>query len=111
MKWRLRGENSKFPELILDTWKLGNPVPTWISDICKVKFMDGEGNITLEKRDTNTGGYELLSADNSRVLIKVPEKSSLLCWDGNKITVLREIQFKLLYTSAEIEGKREPWII
>lgn len=91
------GKNNKYPNKI-ETWKYGEqPIPEWISDICKVKFVDGLGNITLDYRETNTGGIEFISADGSRVAISLKNKSDFVCCGDKRIFVLRPIQLELLY--------------
>lgn len=106
MKFIQRGENLKYPEVILETWRYGEkPVPSWISDNSKVKFIDGEGNITLDIRETTSGGYEIQSAAGDRVFIRVAGKDNYLCWEGKKIISLRPSQFKLLYVAEENKKK------
>ena len=65
-----RGRNNKYPDEIW-TWRLGEIVPEWLSDIAKVSYLEGQdGNIQLEIVSSSTGGYEL---KESRV--KRPSKS------------------------------------
>lgn len=92
-----RGKNNKYPEQI-EIWKLGNKVPEWLSDICKVDFVDGEGNLTLNLTETTTGGYELKTSDGKNTLIVVNNKKDYICYcPGTKIFVLSEAQLNLLY--------------
>lgn len=93
------GYNSKYPDKI-ETWQWGEKVPEWISDKAKVTFIDGEGNITLESRDINTGGVEIMSSSGTDVFIKLESKSDIVCKDtedSNNIIVLSPIQLNLLY--------------
>ncbi len=93
------GYNSKYPNKI-EIWRWGEKVPEWISDKAKVTFIDGEGNITLESRDINTGGVEIMSSSGTDVFIKLESKSDIVCKDtedSNNIIVLSPIQLNLLY--------------
>lgn len=93
------GYNSKYPDKI-ETWQWGEKVPEWISDKAKVTFIDGEGNITLESRDINTGGIEIMASSGTDVFIKLESKSDIVCKDtedSNNIIVLSPIQLNLLY--------------
>lgn len=96
--YKQSGRNDAYPDEI-ETWKFGENIPDWISDICKVKFIDAEGNMTLDTRDTNTGGVEIISSDGARVAIKLNNKSDIVCYCSKtkKIFVLTPIQLSLLY--------------
>lgn len=91
------GYNKKYPETV-DTWKFGSTsVPEWLSDRAKVKFIDGEGNLTLDILETNTGGYEIKNTEGTGALLLVPGKDDFVCYGDGKIFSLTPVQFKLLY--------------
>lgn len=96
-KYIQSGKNDIFPEII-EVWKFGEqPIPDWISDRCKVKFIDGLGNITLDYRETNIGGVEFISADSSKVAFSMKSKRDCVCWGDRKLFILNETQLNLLY--------------
>lgn len=80
MKYKQRGYNCLWP-LEIETWRLGEKVPEWLSDIALVEFIDGEGNITLRMRNTSGGGYEILQAgvDKAVTLISMKKKEDYVC--------------------------------
>ena len=91
-----RGYNSKYPSEI-KTWRLGEKGPEWLSDVAKIKFIDGEGNVTIERRELNTGGYEIIGSDGVSILVKTSSASDYVCLGDNHIFTLSEIQLKILY--------------
>lgn len=91
------GRNDKYPKRI-ETWRYGEqPIPEWITDICKVGFIDGSGNITLEYRETNTGGIEFISTEGVRTAFTLKNKNDFVCWGDSRLFTLRPIQLELLY--------------
>ena len=97
--YRQYGNNSNYPEEI-ETWRWGDKIPEWISDKAKVTFIDGDGNITLETRETNTGGIEISNSSGTDILLKLGSKSDIVCKNivgDSDIFVLSPIQLKLLY--------------
>ena len=94
------GSNPDFPRRI-KIWKLGDPVPEWLSDKAKVIFLDGDGNITLDIIDTNSGGVSIKSSNGIDVLVNLNRKSDYVCsaLDEDRIFSLNPIQLKLLYKS------------
>ena len=42
-----RGRNEKYPNEI-KIWKLGDPVPSWLSDLAKVKKIKQDGSIVID---------------------------------------------------------------
>ena len=97
-----RGENKNYPYQIT-TWKIGEKIPEWLSDQAKVKFIDGEGNLTLDWLETSTGGLEIQDSSGLNVLTRLKTKDSILCYSSgtNKIFSLTPVQFNLLYQSGE----------
>lgn len=93
--YKQRGLNKKYPKEI-HTWKIGEKVPEWLSDRAKVKFIDGEGNVTLDRRDGGDG-YEIISSDGIHPLVTVKERMGVVCFGDNKIFSLKERQLELLY--------------
>ena len=93
-----RGENKNYPNQI-STWRLGEKIPEWLSDQAKIKFIDGEGNLTLDWLETSTGGVEIQDSTGLNVLVRLKTKDSILCFstDTNKIFSLTPIQYNLLY--------------
>lgn len=93
-----RGENKKYPNQII-TWKLGEKIPEWLSDRAKVKFIDGEGNITLDWLETSTGGFNIQDSSGLNTLVEMKTKDSILCYSEseNKLFSLTPVQFELLY--------------
>ena len=87
-----RGYNSAYPEEI-DIWSPGLPVPEWLSDIAAVKFMDGEGNLTLETIPLSEGGFEVKGSDG-QILIRT---SGVVCYGGGRLFGLSHKQLRILY--------------
>ena len=106
-KYKQSGRNDKYPKEI-EIWKFGEqPIPDWISDRCKIKFIDAEGNITLDYRETNTGGIEFISADGTRTEFTLRNKNNYACWGDNRLFTLREAQLNLLYKEEKDKKGRE----
>lgn len=92
-----RGKNDKYPKEI-EIWGLGDKVPSWLSDLAQVKFIDGEGNITLGMNILSTGGREILRADGKGVLVRLLSGDSKVCYSpGKPVFVLKPKQLRLLY--------------
>ena len=96
-----RGMNSKYPEKI-NTWRLGENIPEWLSDRAKVLFIDGDGNITLDLLKLDTGGVEIKNSDGKGILVKMETGDSVLCYsNGKNIFSLKPKQLELLYQEEE----------
>ena len=93
-----KGKNNKYPKTI-EIWGLGDKVPGWLSDQAQVKFIDGEGNITLGMNILSTGGREIIRADGKGILVKLETGDSKVCWgkENKQIFALKPKQLKLLY--------------
>jgi hypothetical protein len=101
MKMTQRGMNDIYPDEI-ETWKLGDKIPEWLSDKAQVIFIDGEGNLTLNIRDLNSGGKEIIGSDGKSILVKMETPKSLVCYSPRRpIFSLRQEQIDLLYESEE----------
>lgn len=96
------GKNKAFPEKI-NLWKLGEDIPEWLSDISKVEFVDGSGNITLKTLETNEGGLEIISADGISSIVRMSGKNDYVAiGDNGKIISLTEKQLSLLYRPVPV---------
>lgn len=92
------GRNPSFPEVLTSTWKYGQPIPEWLSDVAAVEFVDGEGNITLKIEETSTGGINIIRSGRDGVLVNLASKQSIVCKSTDwPIFSLTPIQFDLLY--------------
>jgi hypothetical protein len=100
MTYKQRGRNDKYPAKI-EVWRIGDKVPEWLSDRAKVKFIDGEGNVTLDRRDRGDGSYEIIGASGVQTLVTVEERSGVVCFGDGRIFSLRERQFEILYERGE----------
>ncbi len=105
IRYKQRGYNDTFPEEVT-TWKYGDDVPEWLSDLAKVACIDSNTHrISLETRDTNTGGFEILESSGQRVLVRLESRTDILCkamsGDGKQITLfsMTPRQFDLIYVS------------
>lgn len=100
VRYRQRGEDSTFPSHIT-TWTLGEDVPEWLSDIAKIAAIDSNtSKISLEIRETNTGGYELLDSSGQRTLIKFGSKTDVLCKGldlKGQMFIMSPLQLNLVY--------------
>ena len=92
---RQKGNNPKYPKEI-EYWKFGQSVPEWLSDNAKVKFIDGEGNITLDFKETNTG-LDLPDSSGKSILLRLTGKDDYICMGDNIIFSLTKKQFKILF--------------
>ena len=88
------------------TWKYGDDVPEWLSDIAKVASIDNNTHrISLETRETNTGGFEILDSSGQHVLARLDSKTDILCRDissevkGITLFSMTPRQFDLIYVS------------
>lgn len=100
MSYKQRGRNSKYPSKV-EVWKIGDKVPEWLSDRAKVKFIDGEGNVTLDRRDRRDGSYEIIEAAGIQTLVTVEERGGVICFGDGKIFSLRERQLEILYEPSK----------
>lgn len=93
---KLLGRNNKYPETI-ETWKLGEPVPSWISDVANIKGLSEKGEPILDIREGSGGEYEIITSGTNQVLVKARSKEDYICFGGRRIFVLTEKQMDLLY--------------
>lgn len=98
MKFKQSGYNSKYPEII-ETWRLGESIPDWLSDRAKVNFMDGDGNLTLDINETSSGGIEIINSGGTGTLVLLKSKKDYVCrGEGDsRIFSLTRTQLDLLY--------------
>ena len=96
MSYKQRGKNDKYPGVI-ETWKIGERVPEWLSERAKVRFIDGEGGVTLDRRDREDGSYEIIEASGVKPLVTVTERKGIVCFGDGKVFSLREHQLEILY--------------
>jgi hypothetical protein len=94
--YKQRGKNDLFPEQV-NIWIRGNVVPEWLSDLAKVKFIDGEGNKYLEMSEFSNGGYDIKDSGGVGSLVKASSRDSIICIGGGKIFSLTPKQFSLIY--------------
>lgn len=93
------GYNDKYPESI-KVWRVGDPIPEWLSDRAKIEFVDGDGNLTLSTLDTSSGGIEIMESSGKNVLAKLNSKKDYLCISSDEtgnIFPLTVDQIELLY--------------
>jgi hypothetical protein len=91
------GENKKYPQKAL-VWEYGMKVPEWLSDQAKVKFIDGEGNITLETQMSNIGSIGILDCSGKKTLVTLKDSGSVLIYEKSYgIMSLTKRQLNLLY--------------
>ncbi len=91
-----RGRNNKYPETI-ETWRLGEKVPSWLSNVCAVKEVDGRnGDMKLDIRETDEG-YELIASGVNQILVKVSSKEDYICFGDSRVFSLTPKQIELLY--------------
>ena len=100
MTYKQRGRNDKYPAKI-EVWRIGEKVPEWLSDRAKVKFIDGEGNVTLDRRDRGDGSYEIIGASGVQTLVTVSERSGVVCFGRGRVFSLREQQLEILYEPSK----------
>lgn len=101
MRMIQRGMNDRYPDTI-DTWRLGEKIPEWLSDKAQVTFIDGEGNLTINIRDLNSGGKEIIEANGKSTLVKMETSNSRVCYSPDSpIFSLRPEQLDLLYECEE----------
>lgn len=99
-----RGRNNKYPKII-ETWKLGESVPEWLSDRSKVELVDlGNEDKKLKTTPLSSGGYEIYDASGKNVLTRVPD-NGLVCFGDNYIFSLSSDEIELLYEEENKRGK------
>lgn len=99
-----RGENSKYP-ISIETWTWGEEVPEWLSDQAKISAIDSETNkVSLEIRNTNSGGYEIIASSGQTTLLTTKHKDDYVCLDLAKggLFVLTKDQLNLLYYGTDV---------
>ena len=93
---RQRGRNEKYPNEI-KVWRLGEPIPTWLSDVAKVKDVKGDGSMIIDIRMVdNDRGFEIIKPDN-QILVRTNKNSDIICFGNKQFFVLTEKQLDLLY--------------
>ena len=90
-----RGRNNKYPETI-ETWRLGEKVPSWLSNVCAVKRVDESGEMKLDLREAGNG-YELIASGVNQILVKVDKNEDYVCFGDSRIFSLTSKQIELLY--------------
>lgn len=91
-----RGRNEKYPDEI-KTWRLGEPVPSWLSDVARVKEIKDDGSVVIDLRIAdNDNGFEIIDPEN-RILVKTKSNSDFICYGDRKIFTINENQLNLLY--------------
>lgn len=100
MSYKQRGWNDKYPKKI-EIWEIGDKIPEWLSDRARVKFIDGDGNVMIDRRDREDGSYEVISADGIKNLVTVPERNGVICFDGKIIFGLKKTQLEILYEPSK----------
>ena len=90
-----RGRNEKYP-FEIKTWKLGEPVPQWISDVARVKEIKEDGSVVIDVRKHTNGGFEIIGPEN-QILIETKNDSDLVCFGSGKFFVLTNKQLDLIY--------------
>lgn len=96
MTYKQRGRNDKYPAEI-EVWRIGEKVPEWLSDRARVKFIDGNGDVTLDRRDRSDGSYEIVGASGVGNLVVVPERVGAVCFSDGRVFSLYERQLEILY--------------
>ena len=99
-----RGMNNLYPEKI-ETWKVGEKVPEWLSDNAKVLSLDDEGNIRLDTNKLSTGGIAIKNSSGFGVLVELKTINSIVCYSPGKIFSLKPEQLELLYVEEECKKK------
>lgn len=97
-RYKQIGYNNKYP-IIVETWKIGEKIPDWLSDVSKVSFIDGNGDVTLDWIKNDTGGVEIKDSTGINILIKTDKATDIICKDINNSNIfhLSKEQFDLLY--------------
>lgn len=92
-----RGDNSDYPKKAT-IWKIGDPIPEWLSDRAKVSGMNSNGEPFLEMRNGKSGNIEIMDSGGRSVLVKLKDKNSYVLFSStHPIISLTEHQLKLLY--------------
>ena len=102
MKYIQDGFNSAYPYEI-ETWSIKNKkVPEWLSDRCRVKNYDLDGNIVLDIRRTYSGGLEFIRNDANSSLIITKGTDDYICFDNirKNLFSLTPSQLELLYKNG-----------
>lgn len=90
------GRNEKYP-MVVEIWQLGDPIPEWLSDRARIKFIDGYGNKTLETRPTNGGkGLEIIASENNK-LVELEDKRGYVCFGDGLVFYISPLAFPYLY--------------
>lgn len=95
--YKQTGQNDAYPDTV-DIWCLGWEVPEWLSDRARVKFIDGEGNKTIEVIEEPNGGFSIIDSGGSDRLVTTKTKTSIICFGDSKIFALTGKQFEILYS-------------
>ena len=95
MKKQQTGRNDKYP-MNIDTWKLGESVPSWISDVANIKDIASNGEPILDIREAGEG-YELITSGTNQILVKAKNKEDWICFGDRRIFALTDKQIELLY--------------
>ena len=93
-----KGRNDRYPRTI-QTWRKGEVVPEWLSDIAKIAGLVGKsGNPSLDVIPITSGGYQIRDSSGTGILISVSNERDYVCrGDDGKLFTLSPTQLKLLY--------------
>lgn len=100
------GENKNYPE-ICDAWKMGEPIPEWLSDSARVKEIKEDGTVVLSTSTTSSGGVMILGHQGpTDILVTLKsEESWIIHSKTHKLISLTDLQLRLLYDYPS-EGNR-----
>lgn len=90
------GENPNYPNYAL-TWYLGEKIPEWLSDRANIKFMDAEGNMTLDVIESNNNSIDIINSGGKGVLANMKKDGVLIFNPKTGVISLTKKQFELLY--------------
>lgn len=100
MEFKQTGRNEKYPEKVV-TWSINdNIIPPWLSDVSKVVAIDNNTRQPiLERRNTSSGGYEIISAEGSTKLVSTKTKNDIICKsiDSSEIFSMTQKEFEFIY--------------
>lgn len=96
-----RGLNPDWPDIIIDMWKHGDPIPEWLSDRAHVTIITADGIKNIETRNNSTGGFEIVDSGKIGTLVSLKKMDWLVLFDGKSVRSASPEQVDFIYKKKE----------
>jgi hypothetical protein len=102
LKLKQWGYNPSYP-IEAESWKFGEPVPGWLSDVARVLGFNSDGGIILETYKDASGKIHIKDTYRPIDIFVLPNEDAMIIYGEGKRLVIDETKLDLLYL---IEGEK-----